>query len=134
MVERHFHGAVGHMDRHFHCAVGHMDRHSHGAVGHTDRHFHSAVGHMDRHFQWGANMKILTQVYTAAVRPHMEYASSAWSSAAKTNLDQLTKTQNAGLRTITGGMKTIPISELERTAGLLSLGERRQCYDTVVKV
>ena len=50
--------------------------------------------------KWGANMKILTQVYTATVRPHMEYASSAWSSAAKTNLDQLTKTQNAGLRII----------------------------------
>ena len=71
-------------------------------------------------------MKILTLVYTATARPHMEYASSAWSSAAKTNPDQLTKTQNAGLRIITGGMKTTPISELERTAGLLSLGERRE--------
>ena len=71
-------------------------------------------------------MKLLTQVYTATVRPHMECASSAWSSAAKTNLDQLTKTQNAGLRIITGGMKTTPISELERTTGLLSLGERRE--------
>ena len=76
--------------------------------------------------KWGANMKILTQVYTATVRPHMEYASSAWSSAAKTNLDQLTKTQNAGLRIITGGIETIPISELGRTAGVLSLGERRE--------
>ena len=44
----------------------------------------------------------------------------------KDNLDQLTKTQNAGLRIITGGMKTTPISKLERTAGLLSLGERRE--------
>ena len=76
--------------------------------------------------KWGANMKILTQVYTATVRPHMGYASSAWSSAAKTNLDQPTKTQNAGLRIITGGMKTTTISELERPAGLLSLGERRE--------
>ena len=71
-------------------------------------------------------MKILAQVYTATVRPHMEYASSALPSAAKTNLDQLTKTQNAGLRIITGGMKTTPVSELERTASLLSLGERRE--------
>ena len=76
--------------------------------------------------KWGANMKILTQVYTATVRSHMEYASSAWSSSAKTNLDQPTKTQNARLRIITGGMKTTPISELERTTGLLSLGERRE--------
>ena len=71
-------------------------------------------------------MKILTQVYIATVTPHIEYASSAWSSAEKTNLDQLTKTQNAGLRIITGGMKTTPISEVERTTGLLSLGERRE--------
>ena len=79
--------------------------------------------------KWGANMKILTQVYTTTVRPHMGYAfigSNAWSSAARTNLDQLTKTQNAGLRKITGGMKTTPIAELERTAGLLSLGERKE--------
>ena len=43
-------------------------------------------------------MKILTQVYTATVTPYMEYASNAWSSAARSNLDQLTKIQNAGLR------------------------------------
>ena len=48
----------------------------------------------------------------------MEYASNACSSAARTNLDQLTKTQNAGLRIITGGMKTTPISELERRVDL----------------
>ena len=70
--------------------------------------------------KWGANMKILTQVYTATFRPHMEYASNAWSSAARTNLDQLTKAQNAGLRIITGGMKTTPISEAERAAGSIS--------------
>ncbi|KAK7115386.1 hypothetical protein V1264_001263 [Littorina saxatilis] len=75
--------------------------------------------------KWGANMKILTQVYTGSVRPHMEYASNAWSTAAKTNTDNLAKVQNAGLRLITGGMKTTPISALEKTAGLTSLEERR---------
>ena len=53
-------------------------------------------------------MKILIQVYTATVRPHMEYATNAWSSAARTKLDQQTQTPNAGLRNITGGMKTTP--------------------------
>ena len=76
--------------------------------------------------KWGANMNILSQVYIATVRPHVEYASDAWSSAARANLDQLTKTQNAGLRIITGVMKTIPISEVKRTAGLLSLEGRRE--------
>ena len=74
----------------------------------------------------GANMNILTQVYTTTVGPHMDYASNAWSSAARTNLDQLVKAQNSGLRIITGGMKTNPISEVERTAYLLSLEERRE--------
>ena len=75
--------------------------------------------------KWGANTKVLTQVYTATVRPHMEYASNAWSTAAKTNLDNLTKTQNAGLRLITGGMKTTPIPAMEKTTGIMSLEERR---------
>ena len=57
-----------------------------------------------------ANMKILTQVYTASVRPHIEYNSNAWSSPARTNVDEITKEQTAGLRIITGGMKTTPIS------------------------
>ena len=58
--------------------------------------------------------------------PHGVCLQNAWSSTARTNLDQLTKTQNAGLRIITGGMKTIPISEVERKVGLLSLEERRE--------
>ena len=76
--------------------------------------------------KWGANMKMLTQVYTANVRFHMEYASNAWSSAARTNLGQLIKPQNAELGIIKGGMKIIPISEVERTVGLLSLEEKRE--------
>ena len=54
--------------------------------------------------KWGANMKILTQLYNATIRPHTEYASNAWSSAARTNLDQLSKAQNAGLIIIIGDM------------------------------
>ena len=74
--------------------------------------------------KWGANMKLLTQVYTATVRPHMEYASSTCSSAAKTNLAQLTKTPNAGLRIITGGVKTTPISELDNRRAVIRGKER----------
>ena len=33
---------------------------------------------------WGANTKVLKQVYTGAVRPVMEYGSSAWIAASKT--------------------------------------------------
>ena len=74
---------------------------------------------------WGANMKILTQVYTGSVRPNLEHASSSWSRASKGNTDHPNKVQNAGLRLITGGMKTTPIAAMEKVAGLLSLEERR---------
>ena len=39
-------------------------------------------------------------------------------------MEQLTKAPKTGLRFVTGGMKTTPISGVERTAGLLSLEER----------
>ena len=75
--------------------------------------------------RWGANSKILTQVYTGSVRPLLEYASTSWSTAAKTNTARLTKVHNQSLRLITGGIKTTPISAMEKTTRLQSLEERR---------
>ena len=72
--------------------------------------------------KWEANMKILTQVYTATSRPLMEYASSAWSSAASTNLDQLT---NAGLRIITGVMKNLHLRGEEDSRPAVTGGKER---------
>ena len=76
--------------------------------------------------KWGANQKVLKQVYTGAVRPHLEYASSSWATAAKTSTLKLDKVQNAGLRLITGGIKTTPVSAMEKEAQLHTLEERRQ--------
>ena len=47
---------------------------------------------------WGADKNILKQVYTSTVRPHLEYASTAWTTAAKSNTKKLDKVQNKGLR------------------------------------
>ena len=66
--------------------------------------------------KWGANKKVLKQVYTGAVRPHLEYASTSWVTAAKTNTGKLDKVQNAGLRLITGGIKTTSISIMDKEA------------------
>ena len=57
---------------------------------------------------WGANSKILKTVYMGAVRPSLEYGTSAWATAAKTHTNKLR--QNIGLRTILGAMKTTPIA------------------------
>ena len=76
--------------------------------------------------KWGANIKILKQVYAGLVRPIAEHASTTWASASKTNKDRLDKVQNAGLRIILGAMKSTPIKEMEKTADIQPLENRRQ--------
>ena len=61
-----------------------------------------------------------------AVRPSLEYGASAWATAAKTHTNKLDKVQNIGLRTILGAIKTTPIAEMEKTAGVEPLEGRRQ--------
>ena len=63
---------------------------------------------------WGADSSILTKVYTATVRPTMEYASTTWGTAAKTNKSRLDKIQNMALRVILGAMKTTPVHDMEK--------------------
>ena len=75
---------------------------------------------------WGANEKILKTVYQGMVRPHLEYGSTAWSTAAKTNLSKLDKVQNQALRIMTGAMKSTPIQEMEKTTCIQPLNQRRE--------
>ena len=42
---------------------------------------------------WGANEKVLKPVYEGNVRPHLEYGSSAWFTAAKSHHQALDKIQ-----------------------------------------
>ena len=74
---------------------------------------------------WGANQKILKRVYQGAIRPHLEYGSSAWSTASKTNLQSLDRVQNQALRLITGSMRSTPIQAMEKVAAIQSLEQRR---------
>jgi ribonuclease HI len=76
---------------------------------------------------WGANAKILRQVYTGTVRPIAEYASTSWITASKTSKTKLDKVQNSGLRIILGAMKSTPVTEMEKTANLEPLETRREC-------
>ena len=74
---------------------------------------------------WGANERILKNIYVQGVRPHMEYASSAWSSASNTGLQSLDRVQNQALRIITGGIRSTPIQQMEKITGIQPLKERR---------
>ena len=55
----------------------------------------------------------------------MEYASTSWTTAAKTNKAKLDKIQNWGLRLILGAMKTTPVKDMETTANIEPLDTRR---------
>ena len=74
---------------------------------------------------WGANQKTLKTVYQGSVRPHLEYGATAWSTAAKTNLQSIDKVQNQALRIITGAMKSTPIAAMEEVTGVQPLKSRR---------
>ena len=74
---------------------------------------------------WGADTNILRRVYTGAVRPIMEYATTSWATASNTNKNKLDKVQNVALRAIVGAMKTTPIKEMEKRADLEPLELRR---------
>ena len=76
--------------------------------------------------RWGASSNILRQVYMGHICPVMEYGAAAWATAAKSNTTRLNKVQNAGMRIITGGLKTTPIHALETTTRLPSLDHRRE--------
>ena len=75
---------------------------------------------------WGANEKILKSVYQGTVRPHLEYGSSSWMTAAKTHQQTLDKVQNQALRIITGAMKSTPIPKMEQATGISPLNKRRE--------
>ena len=74
---------------------------------------------------WGANEKTLRTVYEGSVRHQLEYGSTAWSSAAKTNLQRLDKVQNQAMRIITGAMRSTPIAAMEEVTGIQPLQKRR---------
>ena len=66
--------------------------------------------------KWAGHSGILRQVYSGAVRPIAQYASTTWNTAPTANKNNLDKVQNMGLRTILGAMKSTPISEMEKNS------------------
>ena len=75
---------------------------------------------------WGANEGILKQVYQGTVRPHLEYGSSSFMTAAQSHRNSLEKVQNQGLRIITGAMRSTPISKMQDITGIPPLQLRRE--------
>ena len=76
---------------------------------------------------WGANEKILKTIYQGSVRPHLEYGSCSWMTAAKSHHQNLNRVQNQALRIITGAMRSTPIQKMEAITSIPPLSARREC-------
>ena len=74
---------------------------------------------------WGADMKTLNKAYVGNVRPALEYGMATWGTAAKTNLDRLSRVQNQATRIMTGAMKSTSIKDMESVTGFQPLTDRR---------
>ena len=69
-------------------------------------------------------MKTLNKAYVGNVRPALEYGMAMWGTAAKSNLDRLTKVQNQATRIMTSAIKSTPVKDLESITGIQPLCDR----------
>ena len=67
---------------------------------------------------WGADTNVLRRVYTGAVRPIMESATSSWATDSNANKSKRDNVRNVALRAIVGVMKTTPTKEMEKRGDL----------------
>ena len=81
--------------------------------------------------QWGAAETVLKNVCIGAIRPHLEYGSTTFTSASKSTLYMLDRVQNQAMRLITGALKSTPIKVMEETTAISSLGHRRDMRNLI---
>ena len=74
---------------------------------------------------WGANSNTLRTSYNAIVKPILEYAISAWSHSAKSNIEKVDRVHRSAARIITGVMRSCPNDIALLEADLLPLSLER---------
>ena len=78
------------------------------------------------HTAWGADSKTLLRLYSAFIKPKLEYGVEAYGSSCISNLKKLNPIQNSALRLSTGAYRTSPIDSLEVISGIISLDASRK--------
>lgn len=73
---------------------------------------------------WGSHPDTQFHLYKAAIRAKIEYAFPIYGALDSKNIKKLQTVQNEALRTITGGVKTSPISSLHAITGIPYLSAR----------
>uniref|UniRef100_A0A0B7BQR2 Reverse transcriptase domain-containing protein n=2 Tax=Arion vulgaris TaxID=1028688 RepID=A0A0B7BQR2_9EUPU len=74
---------------------------------------------------WGADNSVLKKLYMGYVRLTLDYGISAWATVAQSNFNKINRVQNQAMRIITGGMRSTPIQEMEKTTGLQPMEDIR---------
>jgi ribonuclease HI len=78
------------------------------------------------HIKWGADRKIILQLYQALIQSKLDYGCQVYGLAHKRVLDPLDPVLNQGIRLGTGAFKSSRITSLNVEAGILPLEYRRQ--------
>lgn len=77
-------------------------------------------------FNWGADKRSLLRLYNAICRSKLDYGSQIYSSASKSDLQNLDTIHNMGLRICSGAFRTSPIESIYIDTDQLPLDLRRQ--------
>ncbi|GFY00811.1 uncharacterized protein TNCV_2142031 [Trichonephila clavipes] len=78
--------------------------------------------------KWGATQGVLTTVHKTYVHPVLDYGCEVVTLGSTTNLGKYDVVQNSGLRIITGGVKSTPITAMQLQTGIEPLDSRRDKF------
>uniref|UniRef100_A0A672Y7Z0 SRCR domain-containing protein n=1 Tax=Sphaeramia orbicularis TaxID=375764 RepID=A0A672Y7Z0_9TELE len=73
----------------------------------------------------GADAGILKKVDKGRVQPILEYGITSWGTAAKSNLEKISKVRNQAAQLMTGALRSTPIQELENITRLEHIRDPR---------